>query len=397
MEKFDYQIIGGGIVGLATAYQIAQTKPNHSILVLEKENLLGQHQTTHNSGVLHVGLYYKPGSLKAKLSVQGLRMMVDFCKKHDVAHEQCGKIVVATNQQQVKSLEKLWYKGKANGLHGLEKLNSTQIKQREPHANGEAAILVPEEGIVDYKEVVQALKNELIRKNVIVLTGRNVKKIKREGSFWHSWTDHERFVSKNVITCCGLFSDRITKSSGFNPHSKIVPFRGEYYKLKKEKQHLVRHLIYPVPDSRFPFLGVHFTRMITGGVEAGPNAVLAMSREGYDWSKINCRDILESLTYPGLWKFFIKYPSLCSYEIYRSLNKKEFCRSLQQLVPEICEDDLEKGPSGVRAQAMKCNGKLVEDFDFVQGQNILHLVNAPSPAATASLAIAKYIVEKMDT
>lgn len=395
MQKYDYLIIGGGIVGLATAYRLCMQKPKSSILLLEKENWLGQHQTTHNSGVLHAGLYYKPGSLKAKLSVQGLRLMVDFCKKHNIPYDQCGKIVVATNNDQLKTLEKLWHKGKANGLHGLEKLNNEQIKRREPYANGLAAILVPEEGIVDYAAVVEALHHELTEKNVTVLCGRKVSKLMKENGFWYCFTKYEKFRSKNVISCCGLYSDIITKKSGLNSHSTIIPFRGEYYKIKKEREHLVKHLIYPVPDYRFPFLGVHFTRMIHGGVEAGPNAVLALAREGYSWKHFNLLETIRTFSFPGLWSFLVKYPSLCGYEMYRSFVKKEFCRSLRQLVPEIQENDLETGPSGVRAQAMRWNGKLVEDFEFVQGENILHVINAPSPAATASFAIAGHIVEKI--
>ena len=395
MEKYDYQIIGGGIVGLTTALQLRKMRPKSSILLLEKENAVGQHQTTHNSGVLHAGLYYKPGSLKAKLSVQGLRKMVEFCKNHGVAYEQCGKIVVATNSQQTESLQKLWERGVANGLQNLKKLDRNGIKQLEPQANGIAAIHVPEEGIVDYAGVVQALLQELKQKDVLVLTGRKIKKLRNENGFWYSSSEHETFRSKYVVSCCGLYSDRIARMGGSNSPSQIVPFRGEYYKIKKEREHLVRNLIYPVPDSRFPFLGVHFTRMIGGGVEAGPNAVLALAREGYSWKNMNVRDMLETIGYPGLWRFLMKYPSICSYEMYRSFNKQEFCRSLQQLVPEITMQDLEPGPSGVRAQAMQMSGNLVEDFDFVQDQNILHVVNAPSPAATASLAIAEHIVNKI--
>lgn len=395
MEKQDYLIIGGGIVGLATAYRLSLLKPNSKILVLEKEDNLGQHQSTHNSGVLHAGLYYKPGSLKAELSVQGLRMMVDFCQKYDVKYQQCGKIVVATSDKQIETLKRLWHKGKANGLHGLQLLDSKQIKYREPYANGKAAIMVPEEGIVDYAAVITALTTILLHRNVQILTRRNVKKIKKDGLLWKIFTDHETFESKFVISCCGLYSDLITKKSGLKSKSRIIPFRGEYYKIKKEKEYLVRHLIYPVPDDRFPFLGVHFTRMIHGGIEAGPNAVLAFAREGYSWKHFNLNETIGILSYPGLWNFLLKYPSVCTYEIYRSFCKKEFCRSLQQLIPEITENDLEPGPCGVRAQAMRWNGKLVEDFDFVQAENILHVVNAPSPAATASFAIAKHIVEKI--
>ena len=258
MEKYDYQVIGGGIVGLATAYKLSLAKPRSKILLLEKENELGQHQSTHNSGVLHAGLYYKPGSLKAQLSVQGLRMMVEFCQKHDVPYEQCGKIVVATNDKQLKTLERLWHKGKANGLHGLEKLDANQIKMREPHATGKAAILVPEEGIVDYKSVIHALHNELKERNVIVLTNRKINKIKKDGSFWLSFSNHETFRSKYLISCCGLYSDVISRKSGLKSKSRIIPFRDEYYKIKKEKEYLGGErfdFIYDVkPDKVYPKL-----------------------------------------------------------------------------------------------------------------------------------------------
>lgn len=396
VHKYDYQIIGGGIVGLATAYQLSVAKPGCKILLLEKETKLGQHQTTHNSGVLHAGLYYKPNSLKAKLSVQGLRKMVAFCKKHNIAHEQCGKIVLATNEQERERLEHLLMRGNANGLKNLKMLNVEQIREYEPYAWGVAAIHVPEEGIVDYAGVVKALHQQLKNREVTVLTGRRVINLKHKNDCWNSYTPYESFSSTHVITCCGLYSDRMARLTQTKGSGMIVPFRGEYYNIKKNRQHLVRNLIYPVPDSRFPFLGVHFTRMIEGGVEAGPNAVLALSREGYSWKHFNLQDTLQTLAYPGLWRFLVRYPSICGYEIYRSFSKKEFCRSLQQLVPAITMDDLEPGPSGVRAQVMRINGSLEEDFQFVRGKNILHVINAPSPAATASFAIAEYIVNNLD-
>jgi len=382
-------------VGLATALRILEAKPGSKLLLLEKEPSLGRHQTGHNSGVLHAGLYYKPGSLKAKLAVEGLMQMVDFCQKHKVPHEQCGKIVVATEQEELPRLEKLFERGTANGLKGLRRLSPEQIREIEPHAAGLAAIHVPEEGIVDYGAVVAAMAKEVRAKGGEIQTGERVERLERTGGNWRVETNQGEFEAKQVVACAGLHSDRMVSRSGMTPSAKIMPFRGEYYMIRKERQSLVRNLIYPVPDPQFPFLGVHFTRMMAGGVEAGPNAVLALAREGYTWGDINLRDLAESLSFPGLWKFMLKYPSICSYEIWRSINRKEFCRPLQKLVPEIQEDDLEPGSAGVRAQAMSADGALVEDFSFVEGLGILHVVNAPSPAATASLAIGEHIVQRL--
>jgi L-2-hydroxyglutarate oxidase LhgO len=389
--KYDAIIVGGGIVGLATAYRLLEAKPQLKILLLEKESKLAAHQTGNNSGVLHAGLYYKPGSEKARCAVQGLQQMVAFCREHGIAHEQCGKIVVATEPNELERLENLWTRGNANGLQGLRKLNPAQIKEIEPHAAGIAAIHVPQEGIVDYPAVCEKL-GELIRQRggEIKLNAR-VEKIISDGGEKVVETSAGNFRAKFVVTCGGLHADRVVKMSGQKPTAKIVPFRGEYYVIKKDRQHLVRNLIYPVPDAKFPFLGVHFTRLIHGGIEAGPNAVLAFAREGYKWTDFNLRDFAESLTFPGLWKFLAKYPSLCGYEIRRSLSRAEFTRSLQKLVPEIRAEDIEPGGAGVRAQAMTRDGKLVEDFHFDEAPGMLHVVNAPSPAATASLAIGQNI------
>jgi len=393
--KWAFAVIGGGIVGLATALRILKARPGGRVLLLEKEAGLGRHQTGHNSGVLHAGLYYKPGSLKAKLAVEGLRQMVDFCQRHKVPYEQCGKIVVATAQEELPRLEKLFERGIANGLNGLRKLGPEQIREIEPHAAGLAAILVPEEGIVDYGAVVAAMAKEVRAKGGEIRNGERVERLEGTGGNWRVETNQGEFEAKQVVACAGLHSDRVVSRSGMRPSAKIMPFRGEYYMIRKERQSLVRNLIYPVPDPQFPFLGVHFTRMIAGGVEAGPNAVLALAREGYTWGDINLRDLAESLSFPGLWKFMLKYPSICSYEVWRSISRKEFCRSLQKLVPEIQESDLGPGSAGVRAQAMSADGALVEDFSFVEGPGNLHVVNAPSPAATASLAIGEYLVERL--
>lgn len=393
--KYDFIVIGGGIVGLATALRILESGPGAKLLLLEKEGRLGRHQTGHNSGVLHAGLYYKPGSLKAKLAVAGLRQMVVFCQKHNVPHEQCGKIVIATEKEELPRLEKLMERGTANGLKGLRRLGPEQIREIEPHAAGLAAIYVPEEGIVDYGAVVAAMAGEIRRLGGEIRTGNLVERLKGTGGRWRVETKQGGFEAEQVVACAGLHSDRVVSRSGMRPSAKIMPFRGEYYMIRTERQSLVRNLIYPVPDPQFPFLGVHFTRMIAGGVEAGPNAVLALAREGYKWGDINLRDLAESLSFPGLWRFMLKYPSICSYEIWRSISRKEFCRSLQKLVPEIQANDLQPGSAGVRAQAMSSDGALVEDFSFVEGPGILHVVNAPSPAATASLAIGEEIVRRL--
>ncbi|HWY29330.1 MAG TPA: L-2-hydroxyglutarate oxidase [Candidatus Acidoferrum sp.] len=395
--NYDAIIVGGGIVGLATAHRLLEARPQVKVLLVEKESKLAAHQTGNNSGVLHSGLYYRPGSEKARLSVGGLKQMVAFCRVHGIAHEICGKIVVATEESELPRLENLLERGNANGMEGLRKLNPSQIREIEPHAAGLAAIHVPQEGIVDYPGVCEKL-GELIRKagGEIKLNTR-AEKIVPDGAGWVIETPAGNFRTNFVVTCGGLHADRLVRAAGNKTIAKIVPFRGEYFKIKPARQHLVRNLIYPVPDPKFPFLGVHFTRLVLGGVEAGPNAVLAFAREGYKWTNVNLRDLSESLLYPGLWKFMIKYPSMCGYEIHRSLSKAEFTRSLQKLVPEVREEDLEPGGAGVRAQAMLPEGKLIEDFHFEEAQGILHVINAPSPAATASLAIGAKIVEKVLT
>jgi (S)-2-hydroxyglutarate dehydrogenase len=393
--NYDVIIVGGGIVGLATAYRLLEARTETKLLLLEKESRLAAHQTGNNSGVLHSGLYYKPGSEKAKLSVGGLKEMVAFCREHGIAHEICGKIVVATCEDELPRLENLLERGNANGMIGLRKLNPAQIKEIEPHAAGIAAIHVPQEGIVDYPGVCEKLGDLIQKSSGEIKLNARVLKIASDGGEKIVETNAGNFRAKFVIACGGLHADRLVKMSGQNPSAKIVPFRGEYFQIKKERQFLVRNLIYPVPDPKFPFLGVHFTRLARGGIEAGPNAVLAFAREGYKWTDFNLRDFAESLFFPGLWKFMAKYPSICGYEIRRSLSKAEFTRSLQRLVPEIRAEDLETGGAGVRAQAMTADGKLVEDFHFEEAKGILHVVNAPSPAATASLAIGKKISERV--
>jgi len=397
MNAHDVLVVGGGIVGLATAWRLQQARPGLRLLLLEKDQEVGRQQTGNNSGVLHSGLYYKPGSAKALLAVQGLQQMLAFCREHAIPHEQCGKVVVATSPEELPRLEQLWQRGQANGLQGLRKLTPEQLREIEPHAKGLAAIHVPQEGIVDYPAVTRKLGQLVREAGGEILLGTKVHRLMTRNGVWVAESSGGEHLARYVITCAGLHSDRLVTASGQRPAAKIIPFRGEYYKLRPDRSHLVKNLIYPVPDPKFPFLGVHFTRLIHGGIEAGPNAVLALAREGYRWTQVNLRDLAESLLFPGLWRFLAAYPTMCGYEIRRSLSKKEFTRSLQKLVPEIQIADLIPGGAGVRAQAMTPDGKLVEDFHFEEGAGILHVVNAPSPAATAALAIGQRITEKVLT
>jgi L-2-hydroxyglutarate oxidase len=385
-------VVGGGLVGLATAWRLLQRFRDVGVTVLEKDGRVACQQSTHNSGVLHAGLFYKPGSEKAVLSVRGLRQMVEFCREHAIPHEICGKIVVATNDRERAQLDVLWERGNKNGLHGLRRLETPEaIREIEPHAAGVAAIHVPEEGIVDYRAVADALAREVRRLGGRVVVNARVTAMRREADGWHVATTAGDFHGGYVVTCGGLHSDRLVRLSGLRPQSRIMPFRGEYFHLRPQATSLVRNLIYPVPDPTFPFLGVHFTRMIYGGVEAGPNAVLAWAREGYSRRSVNFRDLAGSLAFPGLWQFLARHPRMCAYEVYRSWSRREFCRSLQRLVPAVQPNDIVPGTAGVRAQAMRRDGRLVDDFEFVRGERLLHVVNAPSPAATASLAIGERI------
>lgn len=391
MAASSFAIIGGGIIGLAVAHRLLAQFPDLKITVFEKEKHVGQHQSSHNSGVLHAGLYYKPGSLKAQLAVTGIRQMRAFCEEHHIQHEICGKLVVATRQQQIPLLQELLRRGTENGLSGLRWLSTDEMHEIEPHAAGIAAVRVPEEGIVDYPAVCNKLQQLIEQNGGKVRTGLNIRSIQKKGNQWSI----EDEVFDFLINCAGLQSDRILEIAGESRTARIVPFRGEYFLLKKEAEHLVRHLIYPVPDPQFPFLGVHFTRMIHGGVECGPNAILATHREGYSKRNFSFMDVADTIGFPGFWKFLTKYPSLTTYEVHRSFSKGEFCRSLQELVPEIQEKDLSKGGAGVRAQALQPDGTLVQDFLYVQRANALHLINAPSPGATASLAIADHLINKI--
>ena len=390
-----FLLVGGGIVGLATAYRLRERYPDASITLLEKEKQVGQHQTGHNSGVLHCGLYYKPGTVKARLAVAGIRQMVAFCKENAIPHEICGKLVVAADETEVPRLRDLEGRGKANGLEGLRWLEREQMREIEPHAGGVAALHVPQEGIVDYHAVCAAMAAKLEQSGTRVVTGARVTRLRQDGSAWVAETAAGAFRGDFLINCAGLHCDRVAELAGERRELRIVPFRGEYYKIRPERLHLVRNLIYPTPDPQFPFLGVHFTRLIHGGVEAGPNAVLAFSREGYRKTDVNLRDLFDVLAYRGFWRFLRKYPSMAWYELRRSFSRELFCRSLQRLVPEIQPSDLTTGGSGVRAQAVPAEGDIVHDFRFIAKSNALHVLNAPSPAATASLAIGEHIVSQI--
>jgi (S)-2-hydroxyglutarate dehydrogenase len=382
-------IIGGGIVGLATALRLQHRLPRLRITVFEKESAVGRHQTGNNSGVLHAGLYYKPGSAKARMAVNGIQQMMAFCREHGIRHEICGKLVVATEAAELPRLHDLHSRGQQNGLAGLRLLQPEEIREIEPHAAGLLALRVPEEGIVDYGHVCETMVRLLRAGGAEVRTDCPITKIEP------GWRLNGEFEADFLINCAGLHCDRVSALAGERREARIIPFRGEYYMIKAARQHLVRHLIYPVPDPAFPFLGVHFTRLIQGGVEAGPNAVLAFAREGYKWSDVSGHDLWDSLSFPGLWRFLVRYPSMASYEIRRSLSLRLFCESLQRLVPEIQPEDIERGGAGVRAQAMMPNGDLVQDFLIVEREKALHLLNAPSPAATASLAIGDEIVDRI--
>ncbi len=388
-------VVGGGIVGLAAAWRIGQRFRGARVTVLEKETGVGRHQSSHNSGVLHAGLYYKPGSRKAKLAVRGIRQMIAFCQEHSIAHEVCGKVVVAVSDDEVLRLKGLFERGTANGLQGLRWLSGDELREIEPHAAGVAAVLVPEEGIADYPAVCRVLAEQIRREGGEVIAGAEVRALHRTGNSWAIETTRGAYVASRLVTCAGLHADRVAALTGRPREIRIVPFRGEYFGIRKERQNLVRNLIYPVPDPNFPFLGVHFTRMIHGGIEAGPNAVLAFSREGYTKSDIRVGDVLDALEFSGLRKFMVRYSSMCWMELRRSFSKELFCATLQRLVPEIQPDDLVHGGAGVRAMAMAPDGSLIEDFHFVEGPGELHVVNAPSPGATASLAIGEEIADAL--
>ena len=392
---FDFGIIGGGIVGLATAYQLSQKFPKLSVAVIEKESSLAKHQTGHNSGVLHSGIYYKPGSLKAINCRQGKKAMEKFCKEQDIDFELCGKIIVALNDEEVPRMQNIFQRGQENGVN-CKIISREEMLEIEPHVAGVQAIHVPECGIVNYKQVCIRL-GEIIEekeKNRLFL-GHQVTKIKNLNDNLAIETNKEVIECKQLINCGGLHSDKITKLGGQKPPAKIIPFKGEYFELKENAKHLCKNLIYPVPDPAFPFLGVHFTRMIDGTLECGPNAVLAFGREAYGKFDLNLKDLLESITYPGFQKMAIKHWKMGWGEMWRSYNKGAFVKALKRLIPEIEASHLVSAPAGIRAQAVSPEGGLVDDFLIEENSHIINVCNAPSPAATASLNIGATIVEKI--
>ena len=390
VRQADVAIIGAGIVGLATAYKLA-FQYHADVTILEKECRVGTHQSGNNSGVMHAGLSYKPGSLKAQLAVSGIRQMRAFCAENNIPHEVCGKLVVATREKELPLLQDLMDRGVGNGLKGLKWLDRDQLKEIEPHAAGLAALVVPEEGIANYSRVCSALVTKIQELGGKVVTSAKVIGLKQSETSWRTETTVGDFQSRAIVNCAGLHSDRIAAMAGERTALRIVPFRGQYYKLRERRESLVRNLIYPVPDPAFPFLGVHFTRQVAGGIEAGPNASLALAREGYRKSNINLRDLAEASSSRGLWRFVMRYPRVCAEEIGISFSRTLFCRALQRLVPELQPDDLVPAGAGVRAQAILPDGTPLNDFHFVERERALHVLNAPSPGATASLAIGDVI------
>jgi L-2-hydroxyglutarate oxidase len=387
----DVVIIGGGIIGLATGLQLKKQNPKLSITLLEKEDGVSKHQTGNNSGVIHSGIYYKPGSNKAINCKEGYDMLLNYCKDKNIPFDLCGKIIVATKEEELERLTNIYDRGIENGLIGIKYLNEKEIKEHEPNCSGIKGIWVPQTGIIDYKVVAESYANDFKTLGGKLLLGKKVTDVKSEGEICTVFCKEEKYEARLIINCAGLYCDKIAHYTGLGKEIKIIPFRGEYYQLKPNAAKLVKNLIYPVPDPKFPFLGVHFTRRITGEIEAGPNAVLAYKREGYKKSDINLGELFESLTWRGFRKVAIKYWRMGMHEVYRSYSKSSFTKALQELIPSVKKSDLEVGGAGVRAQACHKDGTLLDDFYFAQTDNMIHVLNAPSPAATSSLSIGKKI------
>ena len=391
---YDKIIIGGGIVGLATALAIKERDPDCKLAILEKESDWALHQSSRNSGVIHAGVYYKPGSKKARFALAGNASMMTFCERHNIHHEQCGKLIVATAPEQIEGLNSLYDRAAANGLD-VSRIGREAALEIEPHINCIEALHVPSTGIVDFKVVAAKYVELLVEMDVDLILDCEITDIKLQEWGYSLSTSRNMYQTKYLIATVGLYSDRIARGSGVDPGMKIIPFRGEYWHLTQNKRSLVKNLIYPVPNPKFPFLGVHMTRLIDGSVHAGPNAVLAFSREGYSWLKINGKDLFETLTFPGFWKLADSYLGEGLKEMYRSVVKSAFLSSVQELIPEIESNDLQPGAAGVRAQALRSDGTLIDDFHLVEQKNGVFVLNAPSPAATASLEIGKYIARKI--
>jgi L-2-hydroxyglutarate oxidase LhgO len=389
----DIAIVGAGIVGLATALALQDRHPHLALTLIEKEPEVGRHQTGHNSGVVHSGLYYKPGSLKARLCVSGVRLLRAFCDEHDLAYQAVGKVVVATHEDELTRLDDLFARGTENGVPGLRLIDADELHAIEPHAAGIRAIHSPETAIADYGAVARAMRAEVERRGGTVLTGSGVTAIEASADSVRLHTTTGGLDAGHLITCGGLYADRLARLAGAADDVRIVPFRGEYYTLAPERESLVRGLVYPVPDPTLPFLGVHFTRTVHGEVEAGPNAVLAFDREGYSLFDVSLADTAETLTFPGFWLLAARYWQTGAYEYYRSFSKAAFVKALQRLVPEVGVADVRRAGAGVRAQAMGRDGALLDDFVIRESPRALHVLNAPSPAATASLAIGEHLTD----
>ena len=390
-SQYDIAIIGGGILGLSTAMQLLERAPGWRVAVIEKEDELATHQTGHNSGVMHSGIYYRPGSHKARFCVAGLNNMVKFCEENEIEFQQCGKVIVALEESELGRLQDLYERGTANGVPDLEMVGPERLKEIEPHTAGIKALWAPHTGIVDFTKVAAAFANRFQQSGGDIFTGAAVKKVSHSSGSVALETAKGTVQAKHLINCAGLYADKVASMTGEKVGVRIIPFRGEYYTLKPSSHHLVSGLIYPVPDPQFPFLGVHFTRNIKGHVEAGPNAVMALRREGYRKRDFSLGDNLGNLGYPGFWKMAMKYWKIGMGEIYRSYSSRVFLRDLQRLIPEIQNSDLDSGGSGVRAQAVARDGSLLDDFSIIEGRDAIHVLNAPSPGATSSLAIGEHI------
>jgi len=392
VARCDLVIAGAGIIGLATAYRFLERFPGRSVVMLEKEDRVAQHQTGHNSGVLHSGIYYKPGSLKARNCRDGKLAMEQFCDEHGIRFDRCGKVIVAIDESELGALQRIYERGQANGV-SCEMIGAERLAELEPHAAGIQAVHVPETGIVDYREVCEKLAELITQRGAEIRLGSRVRGVRQGAAEVVVETDSGEVTGEMLVNCTGLHSDRVTRMGGVQPEAKIVPFRGEYYDLKPAAKHLCRNLIYPTPDPKFPFLGVHFTRMIHGGVECGPNAVLAFAREGYRKRDINLRDLCESLTYIGFVRMAARHWRTGMGEMWRSFSKAAFVRALSRLLPEIRGEHLERAPAGVRAQALSRDGTLVDDFLLQSDARVVNVGNAPSPAATASLNVGRLVVD----
>jgi L-2-hydroxyglutarate oxidase len=393
---YDVAVVGGGIVGCATALALSRAHPGLKLVLLEKEGRLAAHQTGHNSGVIHAGLYYRPGSLKAQNCTAGREALYALCAEHHIPCERCGKVVVAVDERELPALDELERRGRANGLTGLERLDAAQVRRREPHAAGLAGLFVPQTGIVDYTRVTETLADLVRRHGGVIRLGTEVRAGRRAADGLTLFTSVGEVRTRFLVNCAGLHCDRVARACGVDPGVRIVPFRGEYYLVRAERRDLVRHLLYPVPDPTLPFLGVHFTRMIDGTLEAGPNAVLAWKREGYRWHDISVADLADTLAFPGFWRLAGRFWRVGLAEYRRSFSRRAFVTSLQRLVPAVAAADVTRGGAGVRAQAVDRDGRLVDDFRIVTGERMVHVLNAPSPAATAALSIGQTIAAAVD-